>query len=260
MEVMLTKWAKNNDSVSVNLGPLTFSLRIGEEYVRAGGTDAWPAWEIIPAPPWNYGMVVDEKDPGASFEIVRKPWPTSGQPFALDDAPIQLGAKAGKTPNWKEDYVGLADRLQPGPVKSAEPLETVTMVPVGAARLRLAALPTIGDGPDAHVRALPAEPTASFHRGGGRDPIAAINDGRVPNSSYDKKTPRLTWWSRSQFGRKQWVQQNLAGEATVAACEVCWFDETPPTPTAACPSSGASSTRTATSGDRWPTPAATVSS
>jgi len=227
MEVAVTRWEKNKNSVSVNLGPVTFSLKIGEKYVRAGGTDPWPAWEILPTTPWNYGLVFDEKKAAAAFEIVRKPWPASGQPFALDDAPVELKAKARKIPNWKEDYVGLVDRLQPSPVKSAEPVETVTLIPMGAARLRLAAFPTIGDGPDARVWAEPAEPMASFHRGKGVDPIEAINDGKVPSSSYDKKTPHFTWWSHSQFGKKQWVQQNLDGERTVNACEVYWFDETP---------------------------------
>jgi hypothetical protein len=106
-----------------------------------------------------------------------------------------------------------------------EPLETVTLVPMGSARLRVSALPVIGDGPDAHAWALPPEPMASFQRAA--DPISAINDGKVPSSSYDLKTPRFTWWSWSQFGKKQWVQQNLDGEKTVTGCEVYWFDETP---------------------------------
>ncbi|MCX5675303.1 MAG: glycoside hydrolase family 127 protein [Planctomycetota bacterium] len=227
MDVAITRWEKNGNSVSVNLGPVTFSLRIGEQYVRAGGTDQWPAWEILPTTPWNYGLVLDEKNPAASLEIVRKPWPVSGQPFVLDDAPVELRAKARKIDNWKEDHVGLVGRLQPSPVKAAGPVETVTLVPMGAARLRLAAFPVIGDGPDAHAWALPPEPMASFQRARGSDPIEAINDGKVPSSSYDTKTPRFTWWSRAQFGKKQWVQQNLDGEKTVTACEVYWFDESP---------------------------------
>ncbi len=225
MDITVTRWEKNKNSASVNLGPVTFSLRIGENYVRAGGTDAWPAWEILPTTPWNYGLVLDEKNPAASIEIVRKPWPKSGQPFALNDAPVELKAKARKIPTWREDYVGLVDRLQPSPVKSTEPVETVTLVPMGAARLRLSAFPVIGDEPTAHAWAPPPPPMASFQRAA--DPISAINDGKIPSSSYDLKTPRFTWWSWSQFGKKQWVQQNLDGERTVVACEVYWFDETP---------------------------------
>jgi hypothetical protein len=170
-------------------------------------------------------LLLDDGNPAAGFEVVRKPWPQSNQPFTLETAPIELKAKARKIPNWKEDYVGLVDKLQPSPVKSSEPVETVTLVPMGAARLRIAAFPVIGDGPDAREWKLPPPPMASFLRAA--DPISAISDGRVPKSSYDMRTPRFTWWSWSQFGKRQWVQQNLDGEKTVSSCEVYWFDESP---------------------------------
>ena len=227
MEVAIKTWEKNNNSVSVNLGPVTFSLKIGEKYQRAGGTDKWPAWEILPTTPWNYGLVLGEKGPAVSFEVVRKPWPQSDQPFIPDDAPIELKAKARKIPTWTEDHTGLVDALQPSPVKSAEPVETVTLVPMGAARLRISAFPVIGEAPQAHVWTLPPDPMASYQRGGDSDPIEAINDGKVPTSSYDLKTPRFTWWGRSQLGKKQWVQQNLDKEKAVSSCEVYWFDESP---------------------------------
>ena len=59
MRIALRKWQQNGDSVSVDRGPLTYSLKIGEKHVRAGGTDKWPAWEIHPTTPWNYGLIVD---------------------------------------------------------------------------------------------------------------------------------------------------------------------------------------------------------
>ena len=59
MQVKLTTWTNNRGTVSVNRGPLTYSLQIKEEYKRHGGTDEWPAWEILPTTPWNYGLVLD---------------------------------------------------------------------------------------------------------------------------------------------------------------------------------------------------------
>jgi DUF1680 family protein len=220
-------WTKNRNSVSVNLGPVTFSLKIGERYERSGGTDKWPAWEIHPTTPWNYGLVLDSADPSRSFEVVRKPWPASNQPFALDTAPVELRAKAKKIPTWTEDHLGLVGLLQPSPVTSDEPVETVALVPMGAARLRLSAFPVIGADGDAHAWTPPPPPMASFERGGNVDPISAINDGKVPSSSYDRSTPRFTWWGWSEKGKKQWVQQNLDQEKTVSSCEVYWFDESP---------------------------------
>src|SRR5436309_5592643 len=75
MRVMVRVWEKNFNSVSVDRGPLTFSLKIGEKYVRAGGTDRWPAWEIQPSTPWNYGLVLRKDDSAGSFEGVKKGWP-----------------------------------------------------------------------------------------------------------------------------------------------------------------------------------------
>ena len=78
MKVVVKKWERNHDSVSVNYGPLTFSLKIGERYDRKDskataigdsswqkGADPskWPSFEIHPTTPWNYGLVLDEQHP-----------------------------------------------------------------------------------------------------------------------------------------------------------------------------------------------------
>jgi DUF1680 family protein len=158
MKITLTRWVKNKNSVSVNRGPLTYSLRIGEKIVRVGGTDTWPAVEIHPTTPWNYGLVLDEKDPAASFEVQTKTGPTAAQPFQFDAAPIELRAKAKRIPNWKQDQRGLVGTLSESPVKSDEPVETVTLIPMGCARLRIASFPTIGSDPTAREWSGAPEP------------------------------------------------------------------------------------------------------
>ena len=152
MQVVLRKWQKNNNAVSVDYGPLTFSLKIGERWQRFGSSDKWPEWEVFPTTPWNYGLVLDGKDPSASFEVVRGPKPASqpvpDMPFTPAAAPLELRAKARKIPGWTFDQHGLAAALRPSPVGSDEPLETVTLIPMGCARLRITAFPQVG-GPDA---------------------------------------------------------------------------------------------------------------
>jgi Beta-L-arabinofuranosidase, GH127 catalytic domain/Beta-L-arabinofuranosidase, GH127 middle domain len=150
MKVSLRKWTKNKNSVSVDRGPLTYSLKIGEKYVRAGGTDKWPAWEIYPTTPWNYGLVLNEDQPASSFVVVHKAWPKDNQPFKVNAAPIELRAKARRIRAWQKDDLGLVGKLQPSPVKSDQPVETVTLIPMGCARLRISAFPVIGNGPNAH--------------------------------------------------------------------------------------------------------------
>ncbi len=158
MTVTLRKWTKNQNSVSVDRGPLTYSLKIGEKYVRAGGTDQWPAWEIYPTTAWNYGLVLNEDQPGSSFEVLPKAWPDNNQPFEPNTAPIELRAKVRKIPAWQKDQLGLVGTLQPSPVKSIEPVETISLVPMGCARLRISVFPTIGAGPDAHEWAPQPKP------------------------------------------------------------------------------------------------------
>jgi hypothetical protein len=115
MAITLTRWEKNKNSVSVNRGPLTYSIKIGEDYVRQypdRKDDKWPALEIKPTTPWNYGLVIDGADPAAGIEVVKKEFPASGQPFALADAPVELKVLAKRIPNWTENYFGVVDRLQ----------------------------------------------------------------------------------------------------------------------------------------------------
>jgi hypothetical protein len=224
MSIWLTKWEKNKNSVSVNRGPLTYSLKIGEKYVRQGGTDKWPAWEIHPTTPWNYGLLINEDAPSASLDIVRKPWPDDDQPFKADAAPIQLRAKAKKIPEWIKDHLGLVGKLQQSPVKSDEPVETVTLIPMGCARLRISAFPTIGTGPDAHKwNQPPKSPTSASHCWGS-DTVMALSDKLLPKSSNDQSIPRFTFWPRK--GTTEWVQYDFDKPQKISSVDVYFFDDT----------------------------------
>ena len=149
MKLSVRRWEKNQTAASVDFGPLTFSLQIAEWWSRYGGTDAWPETELYARSPWNYGLVL-EKKPEQSFELIRKQGPLAGQSFTPEAVPLQVKAKVRKIPAWQQDSLGLVAKLQPSPVKSSEPVETVTLIPMGAARLRITAFPVIGNGPDAH--------------------------------------------------------------------------------------------------------------
>ena len=73
-----------------------------------------------------------------------------GPPFTPDSAPILLHAKARRIPAWTLDRNGLVGKLQPSPVRSDEPVEAITLIPMGAARLRITVFPVIGNGPAGH--------------------------------------------------------------------------------------------------------------
>ncbi len=146
MNVSIRTWAKNKNSVSVDRGPLTYSLKIGEDY-RQEGKAPWFAWEIHPATPWNYALVLDPQNPAASFEVVKKAYPANQMPFTHEGAPVELRAKGRKVPGWGLDPKGLIEPLPQSPVASADPVEPLTLIPMGAARLRVSSFPVAGEAP-----------------------------------------------------------------------------------------------------------------
>lgn len=158
MKITVRRWSANHDSASVNYGPLTFSLKIGETYVQRDSSKTaigdsgwqktadpskWPSFEIHPATPWNYGLVLNASDPARSFKFKRPPWPQNNFPFTLENCPIQLEAQARRIPQWTLDSSGLCGTLPQSPVITDQPIETVTLVPMGAARLRISAFPVV---------------------------------------------------------------------------------------------------------------------
>ena len=242
MAVRLHTWERNHDSVSVNYGPLTFSLQIGERYEQKDsaataigdsnwqkGADPakWPSFEIHPTTPWNYGLVFDPAHPEASFTIERGTWPTNNYPFTHGEVPLRIKAKAKRIPEWTIDRHGLCAVLQDSPVRSDEPLETVTLIPMGAARLRISAFPVIGNenskrwiAPQVPKPALYQVTTSHCFNG---DSAEAVADGMEPENSGDHAIPRLTWWSHR--GTSEWVQYSFKEPKKVSGVEVYWFDD-----------------------------------
>jgi hypothetical protein len=157
MTIKTRVWHKNHDAISVDRGPLTYALLIGADWQRIGGSDAWPEYEVRPTTPWNYGLVVDQSNLAESFRVATRDGPLARQPFTPEAAPIRLTANARRIPQWTTDQKQLLRTLQQCPVKSQEPEETVTLIPMGAARLRIASFPVIGPGPEAHEWAAASE-------------------------------------------------------------------------------------------------------
>lgn len=158
MEIGVRTWQVNQNSVSVDYGPLTFSLKIEEEYQKISSTASaigdskwqenadqtkWPAYRIDFKSPWNYGLIVDKANLSKSFSVVRKAWPADNYPFSQQNNPIEIQAKGRQIPSWKIDKFGLVDVLPMFPAKTNKPVETVTLIPMGAARLRISAFPVV---------------------------------------------------------------------------------------------------------------------
>lgn len=158
MSLKMRRWQVNKNSVSVDYGPLTLSLKIDEEYVQRNSAETaiwdskwqkdadpekWPTTEIYPASAWNYALVLSGgKDPLEGIEIVRKAWPEDDYPFTLENVPLEFKATGRKVPSWTLDDTGLCAVLpDEDAAKGAE--ESMTLVPMGAARLRISAFPNV---------------------------------------------------------------------------------------------------------------------
>ena len=68
-------------------------------------------------------------------------------PFTLAGVPIELNGQGKRIPAWKIDQHGLVAKVPSSPVTSAEPAEAITLIPMGAARLRITAFPSVDAGP-----------------------------------------------------------------------------------------------------------------
>jgi hypothetical protein len=223
MSVQLGTWTRN--TVSVQRGPLTYSLLIKEKYVRYGGTPAWPALDIFPDSPWNYGLDIDPAR-AAALKVVKRDWPGDDRAFT-HACPVRIEAPARRIPTWKLDARGLVREVIPGPIRSKEPVETVTLIPMGAARLRITAFPRISNGPDG--KDWPAPPEARYRTSASHcwegDSTDALCDDVLPRSSADQGIPRFTWWPRK--GSTEWVQYDFKEPMKLGAAAVYWFDDTP---------------------------------
>lgn len=158
MKLTVKQWTANKNSISINRGPLTYSLKIKEQYVKADSRasaisdsrwqetadpEKWPSFEIYPASVWNYGLLYNGEGPSAVFQVVKKSWPADNFPFSQQSVPIAIMAKGKRIPSWTIDQYGLTDTLPQSPVKTTTLPETIELIPMGAARLRIAAFPVV---------------------------------------------------------------------------------------------------------------------
>ncbi|HZL09542.1 MAG TPA: beta-L-arabinofuranosidase domain-containing protein [Prolixibacteraceae bacterium] len=158
MEISIRTWEVNQNSASVNYGPLTFSLKIDEEYQKISSTESaigdskwqadadpakWPSYQIDFKSPWNYGLILDKNNLSKSLTIIHKEWPTDNYPFSQTNNPIEIQAKGRQIPSWEIDRYGLVDVLPLYPVRTDRPVENIKLIPMGAARLRISAFPVL---------------------------------------------------------------------------------------------------------------------
>lgn len=155
MQLSLRTWQVNKNSVSVNYGPLTMSLKIQEKYVKSDSKETaigdsqwqkdadasqWPTYEIYPDSPWNYSLVLNKDNALKDFKVIKKQWPADNFPFTQESVPLEIKTVGRQIPSWKVDQYGLCHELPEADAPKREK-EEITLIPMGAARLRISAFP-----------------------------------------------------------------------------------------------------------------------
>jgi hypothetical protein len=219
MTVRATVWARNRNTVSIDRGPLTYSLRIGEKWQRAGGTDEWPGMEVYPTTPWNYGLEIDPEDAASSVTVERREGALPAQPFGLDAPPLTLRARGRRIPGWVQEPNGMVGEVQPGPVRSDAPLEEITLVPMGSARLRITAFPRIDNGP-AGRDWRDGVPLVLASHSIWQEPPTAASDDVLPANSSDRSIPRFSW--ADHRGTVEWIEYRYSKARMLSSAEVYW--------------------------------------
>jgi len=136
---------------TVRRGPLLFALPVKGRRIPA---DEWGSFEqiVTSRDRWNYALVLDEKNPAASFRLQTQTVPRGA--FVWQYSPIALRVPAVRLNNWT--LTGPIEKLIPSkstdipeplppkrPFSSSGRIETITLVPFGFTRLRMTHLPVI---------------------------------------------------------------------------------------------------------------------
>lgn len=134
-----------NDAVAVERGPLAYSLRLEERWTRVHA-DApnrelpHGDFEVRPASPWNYGLLLDSEEAVSSLAFEERP--IGERPFSPEGAGVQVRVRGRRLPNWELEH-GWAGEIAPGLHTSTEPLEDLTLIPYGCTNIRVTEFPRL---------------------------------------------------------------------------------------------------------------------
>ena len=169
MKVQLKDWFSGG-AVSVQRGPLVFSLKINEKRVeshqdpdairkvlKGNNIQGFPTVEFYPQSEWRYGMDAARKSAPDKFIVIESPMPEN--PFLAATVPVRIQVPLRALPQWEASWKPVLEpppadfKLAPEnpaslPSKAESQLsgeiKTMTLVPYGSTHLRLTTLPVIG--------------------------------------------------------------------------------------------------------------------
>ena len=139
----VTTWTANGGSLSVANGALEYSLQIGEDYVEFAGDTEFPEYEVHATTAWNYALDLPASNPAGAlaFHAVGS-GSVPASPFTQQTVPVSITAPAVQVAGWTADDQSTVTPLESGPFAASSATGNVTLIPMGAARLRITAFPT----------------------------------------------------------------------------------------------------------------------
>ena len=168
MSVQLQNWFAG-DAVSVQRGPLVYSLKIAEQRVesthesdairtvlKGNNVQGFPAVEFFPQSEWRYGVEAALAKSPEAFKVIESPM--TENPFIVEQAPVRIEANLRALPQWAADWKPVMDPPPADLKQSPEnptslpadtefanvgASQTMTLVPYGATHLRITTLPVI---------------------------------------------------------------------------------------------------------------------
>ena len=133
---------KANGSMSIDYGPLVFSLPVKAEVRRITSllksSEQFPAYEMLPMSPWNYGL--PEGLTAKNVEVIQRK--AAGYPWNEEASSLMLRVKGLPVTNWAiGDHPYTPDIPETPETNGQE--QTLELVPLGTTLLRVTEFPIL---------------------------------------------------------------------------------------------------------------------
>ncbi len=134
-----------NEGASIDRGPLVYASSPEEEWTRInadvpGRELPHGDFEVRPASPWNYGLLLPDGDAGDAVRFEERQ--VGPRPFSPEGAGMVARVGGRLLPDWKLAH-GWAAEFGPGLHESSEPLEDLSLAPYGCTNIRVTEFPRL---------------------------------------------------------------------------------------------------------------------